>query len=106
MGARIWHGYTSIANADKYETLLQTVVFPGIEAKNIAGFKSIQLLRRPLAHEVEFITIMQFTGIDDIKAFAGADYEKAYVPPQARQLLSRFDDRAQHYEIEEHRVYE
>ena len=106
MIARIWHGYTSHANADKYETLLKTEVFPGIEKKNVMGYKSIQLLRRPLETEVEFVTIMLFTSIEDIKAFSGDDYEKAYVPAKAREILSHFDDCAQHYEIEEHRVYE
>ena len=105
MIARIWHGYTTHANADSYEQLLKTEVFPGIEAKNVSGFKSIQLLRRSLQDEVEFITIMQFTSIDDIKAFSGDDYEKAYVPAKARAILSRFDGFAQHYEIEEYRVY-
>ncbi len=106
MVARIWHGYTSHNNADKYETLLKTEVFPGIEQKKVAGYKSIQLLRRSLENEVEFITIMQFTSIEDIKAFSGHDYEKAYVPAKAQEILSHFDERAQHYEIEEHRVYE
>jgi len=106
MVARIWHGYTNHANAGKYEQLLKTEVFPGIEHKQIKGFKSIQLLKRERDAEVEFITIMQFTSLADIKAFTGEDYEVAYVPPAARQILSRFDERAQHYEIEEHRVYE
>jgi len=105
MVARIWHGYTTINNADKYEALLKTVVFPGIEAKQVKGFASIQLLRRLLDDEVEFVTIMLFTSIADIKAFSGEDYEKAYVPAQAREILARFDERAQHYEVEEHRVY-
>lgn len=106
MIARIWHGYTTHANADEYELLLKTEVFPGIEAKKMAGFKSIQLLRRSQQQEVEFITIMQFTSIDDIKALSGDDYEKAYVPAKARAILSHFDEYTQHYEIKEHRVYE
>ena len=106
MVARIWHGYTSHLNADAYEDLLRTEIFPGIEKKNITGYKSIQLLRRPLETEIEFVTIMLFDSIENIKAFSGEDYEKAYVPAKAREILSRFDERAQHYEIEEHRVYE
>ena len=106
MVARIWHGYTTHANADVYEDLLKTEIFPGIEKKNVTGYKSIQLLRRPLETEVEFVTIMLFDSIENIKAFSGDDYEKAYVPAKAREILSHFDDRAQHYEIEEHRVYE
>ena len=38
---RIWHGYTTLENADAYERLLDTVVFPGIEAKKIPGYRSI-----------------------------------------------------------------
>jgi hypothetical protein len=54
---RIWHGWTTPENADRYQQLLHEVVFPGIEAKNIPGYLSIELLRRDLADEVEFITI-------------------------------------------------
>jgi len=42
---------------------------------------------------------MWFDSLDCVKQFAGADYEQAYVPPKAREVLSRFDDRSQHYEI-------
>ena len=38
---------------------------------------------------------------DAVKRFAGMDYEQAYVPPPARALLARFDERSQHYEIRE-----
>ena len=55
--------------------------------------------------EVEFITIMGFESWDAVKQFAGEDYEKAYVPPKARKVLSRFDDRSQHYEIRERITY-
>ncbi len=36
---RVWHGWTTNENADKYQTILQKEVIPGIEAKNISGFK-------------------------------------------------------------------
>ncbi len=36
-----------------------------------------------------------------IKAFAGADYETAVVPPKARAVLKRFDARSKHYEVRE-----
>jgi hypothetical protein len=51
--------------------------------------------------EVEFITIMWFDSIESVRIFAGADYETAVVPQKARELLSRFDDRSQHYEVRE-----
>ncbi|MBW2443666.1 MAG: antibiotic biosynthesis monooxygenase, partial [Deltaproteobacteria bacterium] len=33
------------------------------------------------------------------------DYERAYVPPKAREVLARFDARSRHYEIREHQSY-
>lgn len=47
MIARIWYGYTTPDNADAYEALLKTEIFPGIVARNIAGFRRIELLRGP-----------------------------------------------------------
>jgi heme-degrading monooxygenase HmoA len=100
---RIWHGWTEPARADAYETLLRTEVFPGILAKNVAGFRRIELFRRPAGEEVEFVTVMWFDSLDDVKAFAGEDYETAYVPDKARGILKRFDPRSQHYEVRERR---
>jgi hypothetical protein len=105
MVGRIWHGWTTPENADAYENLLRTEIFPGISSKNISGYRGIQLFRRPLGDEVEFITIMWFESWDAVKQFAGEDYEKAYVPPKARKVLARFDDRSQHYEIRENITY-
>lgn len=33
MIARVWHGWTSAANGDVYETLLRETIFPRIAAK-------------------------------------------------------------------------
>ena len=73
---RIWHGWTTLENAEVYENLLKEEIFPGIEAKKVSGYRGIQLLRRQLSNEVEFITIMQFDSLESVKQFAGEDYEK------------------------------
>jgi heme-degrading monooxygenase HmoA len=101
MISRIWHGYTTPANADAYETLLKEEIFAGIRGRRIAGFDEIQLFRRDLGAEVEFITVMWFDSLDAVRAFAGPDHEAAVVPPKARAILSRFDERSQHYEVRE-----
>lgn len=103
MISRIWHGWTTSENADAYENLLKTEIFPGIIAKRIDGFRHIELFRRPLGDEVEFVTVMWFDNWRAVKAFAGEDYEASYVPDAARQVLKRFDDRSRHYEIRESR---
>ena len=104
MISRTWHGYTSPPNADAYEALLKEEIFTGIRGRNIAGFREIQLFRRDLGPEVEFITVMWFDSLDAVRTFAGPDHEAAVVPPKARALLSRFDERSQHYEIRERLV--
>ena len=99
MIVRVWHGWTSRANADAYEHLLREEIFAGIRGRQITGFRGIQLLRRALPDGVEFVTIMRFDSLDAVREFAGADYEQAVVPPKARALLSRFDERSAHYEL-------
>jgi heme-degrading monooxygenase HmoA len=99
MISRIWHGYTSPENADIYEDLLKHEIFAGIKNQNIKGFKGIQLLRRQMDNETEFITIMWFDSLDSVKEFAGNDYEKAVVPDKAQKVLSRYDKQSMHYDV-------
>jgi len=96
MITRIWHGWTSPGNADKYEQLLRSEVLPGIH--RVAGYKGAHLLRRNSGNEVEFVTLTYFEDLDAVRAFAGEDYEVAVIPPEAHKLLSRFDQRSAHYE--------
>lgn len=103
MISRIWHGWTSHANADAYEQLLREEIFTGIAARRIPGFIGIDLLRRPMGAAVEFVTIMWFESLEAVRAFAGADHEVAVVPPAARQLLQHFDARSTHYDVRERR---
>ena len=102
MISRIWHGWTSRENADAYEELLRTEIFVGVAERAIEGYRGIHLLRRDVDEDVEFVTIMWFESLAAVRAFAGEDYEAAVVPPAARKLLSRFDDRSAHYEVIEH----
>jgi len=85
MISRIWHGYTTPENADAYEALLKEEVFVGILNRNISGYKGIQLLRRQISDETEFITIMWFDSLDSVRKFAGANYENSVVPEKASQ---------------------
>ena len=99
MISRLWHGWTTPETADAYESLLKSEIFVHSGDREISGYQGIDLLRRDLGDEVEFVTIMWFDSIDAVRTFAGEDYEAAVVPPKARALLSRFDARSQHYEV-------
>jgi antibiotic biosynthesis monooxygenase (ABM) superfamily enzyme len=101
--SRLWHGWTTKENANAYEVLLRQEIFEGIAARNLGGYRGIDLLRRDLASTVEFVTIMWFDTLEAVHAFAGEDHERAVVPPSARRLLLRFDERSAHYEVRERR---
>jgi hypothetical protein len=85
---RYWRGWTTPDNADAYHMIVSEQVLPGIAARRLDGYHGAYLLRRDLDREVEFATVM---------IFAGDDYETAYVPPAARALLARFDEKSAHY---------
>jgi len=102
---RVWRGWTTIENADTYQELLHNKVFPGIEAKKIAGYRSIELFRRDLDDEVEFVTIMTFDTLQIVIDFQGEDYKRCYVPDDARELLKRWDEYSAHYDAIESRIY-
>ena len=102
---RIWHGWTTNENAAKYQNLLQNEIFAGIEAKNIHGYQSIELMRRDHQEEVEFITIMTFDSLQNVIDFQGEDYTRCYVPEAAQNVLKRWDKYSAHYEMIEYRKY-
>jgi antibiotic biosynthesis monooxygenase (ABM) superfamily enzyme len=102
---RIWHGWTTPENATAYQDLLHREIFPGIEAREIPGYRSVELYRRDLEDEVEFITIMTFDELQNVIDFQGKDYEKSYIPDSARKVLKRWDEVATHYEAIEKRNY-
>ncbi len=102
---RVWHGWTTNENADKYQSVLQKEVIPGIEAKKIPGFKKFKILRIELKDEVEFVTMMTFESLQNVIAFQGENYKKCYVPDVAQKVLKRWDLEALHYELIETRTY-
>src|SRR5512145_2489718 len=97
MIARVWHGYSTPEHADAYEAMLKPELLPGISGKH--GYRGSHLLRRDLGDEVEFITILFFDSLDDIRAIAGPNYDVAVIPEERKRHLSRFDATARHYQV-------
>jgi heme-degrading monooxygenase HmoA len=97
MIARVWHGGTKPEHADAYESHLKPELLPGLSLQK--GFRGSYLLRRAVGNEVEFITIILWDSLDDVRAIAGEDYEHAVIPEDRLPLLTRYDARAAHYEV-------
>jgi hypothetical protein len=96
MTTRLWRGWTSAENADAYKRFLLTELFPSM--RTIDGFHDAEVLTRPDGDEVAFVTLTRFLSLDAIRAFAGEDYERPVLEPQALALLSHYDEKAQHFE--------
>src|SRR6266542_3659450 len=99
MIARIWRGWTKVADADPYEEMLRNEIFPSIAARNIKGYHGAQLFIRENGDEVEFVTLLRFDSMDAVREFAGADESKPVIYQKAEALLTRMDDRSRHYRI-------
>jgi hypothetical protein len=98
---RIWHGWTTPDDADAYQQLLDAAIVPNILARGIPGLRDVAILRHRGDDdgEVEFLTIMTFDDWAAVESFAGPDTTAAVVPASAQQLLARYDQHSQHYEL-------
>lgn len=99
MIARVWRGAAKRENADAYRRHAIGNVFPALAS--IDGHRGAYLLTRPLTAEVEFIAVTLWDSIEAVKRFAGENPDKAVVEPEARAVLSNFDDFVRHYDVHE-----
>lgn len=97
MIARLWKGWTTLENADAYERLLREKVLPGLQG--IDGYQGGYIMRQDGSDEVEFAVLNLFDSLDAVRAFAGPDYTVSVFEPEARQLLSKVEPIARHYEV-------
>ena len=97
MIVRQWRAWASYGAADQYEQHFRDHVLPHL--KSIDGFVRAELLRRDNYGVIEFIALTTFESLDAIKAFAGERYSRAVVTPEAKELLSRYDERCVHYDL-------
>lgn len=96
MITRVWRGWTAAGDADAYERFLLDELFPAM--RGIAGFRGAEILRRPDGDEVAFVTLTRFESLAAVRAFAGEHHEIPVLEPQALALLSRYEDRAEHFD--------
>src|SRR3954470_19140567 len=96
MITRMWRGWTLTQDADAYERFLLDGLFPTM--RKIRGFLGADVLRRVHGADIAFVTLTRFKSIDDIRAFAGDEFEVPVIEPRAAELLLRHEERAVHYE--------
>ena len=102
---RVWRGWTTIENASIYEDMLIHEVFPAVKRKGVQGLEKVSISTKRKESSVEFFLTLQFDSLDSVKTFAGEDYEVAYIPENAKRVLLRYDERAEHYELRKELIF-
>lgn len=102
---RTWRGWTTPENAKIYENLLVNKIFPDVKKKGAFGLEKVSISIRSTKEEVEFLLNLQFDSLESVKTFAGSNYEVAYIPEEAKQILSRHDKTAKHYNLKKELIY-
>lgn len=98
---RTWKGWTSIENAPIYENMLINEVFPEVKKNGVEGLEKVSISTMEKNDEMEFFLVLQFDSLESVKMFAGEKYDMAYIPDNAKCVLSRYDETADHFELKE-----
>jgi heme-degrading monooxygenase HmoA len=96
---REWRGRAPRARAGEYPNHFRTRVVP--ELRGVPGFLGATLSKRVEGDLVEFVVLTRWESLDAVRAFAGADLDRAVVEPGAVAALSDYDQTVRHYEVVE-----
>jgi heme-degrading monooxygenase HmoA len=72
-------------------------LFPALRA--IEGHRGAYLLRRAVDGAIELVVFTLWESMGAVRKFAGVEPEKAVVEPEARAILTAFDDSVTHFEV-------
>lgn len=94
---RMWRARSSAEKAGEYVQHATKKVLPALRA--IEGHRGAYLLRRTVDGAVELVVLTLWESMAAVRRFAGAEPEKAVVEPEARAILSGFDEFVTHFEV-------
>ena len=97
MIARMWHGMTPAAKADKYSAFLNARAIP--DYRGVSGNLAVYILRRDEGDKTHFVTLTFWESLEAIKGFAGEPVERAKYYPEDRDCLLEFEPKVQHWEV-------
>ena len=98
MIVRAWRGHAAKGNPAYIEHFRRNVL---PELRQIEGFLDATLLREERGNEIEYLVLSRWASMDAVRAFAGADVDRAVVEPEAVAALKDYDRTVHHYEVVE-----
>ena len=93
---RIWHGTTKAEHSDAYLAFLEESGLT--DYKNTEGNLSVEVWRKIEGGICHFWTATKWRSYEDIKKFAGEDYEKAKYYPEDAKYLLEYEEKVLHAE--------
>ena len=100
MICRMWRGWTALRHADAYESYLRNELFPRLRGELTEhGYRGFHILRQDRSDEAQFVTMVWFTSLEAVRSFAGESFETPVISAKAATLLSRYDERCDHYDL-------
>ncbi|HXB94143.1 MAG TPA: hypothetical protein VNU70_03255 [Puia sp.] len=96
MITRVWHGRTSLRDAEGY--LIFLLNDGTKEYRETPGNLSVRVWKRKDGDCCHFYTVTEWVDLESVKRFAGEDYEKAVYYPEDEGILLEFEPRVLHYE--------
>ncbi len=97
MIARMWHGVTAAERADEYLDYLNETGVP--DYRETEGNRGVYVLRRIEGDRAHFLTVSFWGSIEEVKAFAGPDPEKARYYPEDERFLLEFEPQVKLYDV-------
>lgn len=94
---RMWRARASPEQADLYFKHATQKVFPALRA--IEGHRGAYLLRGLVGGAVEIVVMTLWDSMEAVRKFAGSKPDRAVVDPEARAVLTDFDDFVTHFEV-------
>jgi heme-degrading monooxygenase HmoA len=104
MVVRFWSARTTQVRFPNYMKHFEEHVLPKLRA--VEGFLEARILTQSDGVVVQFIVETLWSTMAAIDAFAGPDREAAVIADEALDLLTSYDHRVRHYQVEmreEHR---
>jgi heme-degrading monooxygenase HmoA len=100
MVVRFWSARTTQVRFPEYLRFFREHVLPRL--REVEGFLEARVLSQSDGVVVQFIVESLWSSMEAVDRFAGPDRESAVVAAEAVHLLTSYDRRVRHYEMELH----
>jgi heme-degrading monooxygenase HmoA len=98
MVVRFWSARTTQVRFPEYLRHFNDHVLPHL--RGVGGFLEARVLSQSDGVVVQFIVETLWSSMEAIERFAGADKEAAVVAEEAVHLLTSYDHRVRHYQVD------